>query len=68
MTEEEIRMCSTRSALSEMLEAASRRLERTLRGAPTGGHGKPPISLEEARNAVADLTARLATHRSAHGC
>jgi hypothetical protein len=68
MTEERNRICSTRTALSEMLEAASRKLERRLRVKPAAEAGNAPNGLEEARTAVADLTARLAKHCTLHGC
>jgi len=68
MTEQPTRICSTRSTLSEMLEAASRQVDRLLQGAPSGHRGLAQVTLEQAQNAVEDLTARLAAHRRVHGC
>ena len=56
----EERICSTRTALSEMLDTARRRLERALR--------LTPETVDQAKLTVADLTARLANHRARHGC
>jgi len=67
MTEQPTRISSTRSTLAEMLEAASRQIDRLLLGAPSG-RGLPQVTLEQAQNAVKDLTARLAAHRRVHGC
>jgi hypothetical protein len=66
VTEEQTRICSTRTALTEMLDTASRKLERALRATPAAG--SPPNGLEQARTTVADLTARLANHRRLHAC
>ena len=68
MTEETTRICSTRTALSDMLETASGKLERALRVAATAHLGNTQSGLEQARKTVADLTARLANHCSLHGC
>lgn len=68
VTEQNIRICSTKSALSEMLETASRKLERTLRITKTAPGGETASGLDQARSTVADLEARLATHRSIDGC
>jgi len=68
MTEEATRMCSTRTALSDMLETASGKLERALRVGATAHLGNTQSGLEQARKTVAELTARLANHRSLHGC
>jgi hypothetical protein len=68
MNEATARMCSTRLALSEMLKAASQKLERT--GHPPRGavsrNAQP--GLDHAKAAVAELTQRLANHRQSHGC
>jgi hypothetical protein len=68
VNEETTRICSTRTALSEMLEAASRKLERALRRAPAAESGNPQSGLDQVRASIADLAARLANHRSVHGC
>jgi hypothetical protein len=67
MAEENTQSCSTRDALADMLETASRRLSKVLSHAP----GKRPDAedgVERAREAVASLTARLAAHRDLHHC
>jgi hypothetical protein len=68
MNEATARMCSTRIALSEMLEAASRKLARTLHPPPGAGRGNAQGGLDHAKAAVAELTQRLANHRQTHGC
>jgi hypothetical protein len=68
MPEEKTRTCSTRAALADMLESASRRLNRAL--SPTGG--RPGISgedaMQRAKAAVDSLKKRLAAHCEAHHC
>lgn len=68
MVEPDSKFCSTRNALSEMLQTASRKLERTLRLTPAAQTRDAQSALEQAKTAVADLTARLANHRDLHGC
>jgi hypothetical protein len=68
VTEEKTRICSTRTALSDMLATASGKLERALRFTATAHLGNTQSGLEQARKTVADLTARLANHRNLHGC
>jgi hypothetical protein len=65
---EQNRICSTRTALSEMIETASRKLERRLQVEPAAEGGNAQNGVEQARTAVADLTARLAKHCRLHGC
>jgi hypothetical protein len=62
VTKEETRICSTKTALTDMLETASRRLERVNR---TGLASDTKGALEET---IAQLKARIATHRGTHGC
>lgn len=59
---EETRICSTRTALADMLETASRRLERVNR---LGLDGDTKSALEET---IKQLKVRIATHRGTHGC
>ena len=68
MIEENVRICSTRNALSEMLATATRRLERSLNAVPKAPTGNEPSALDQAKAEVAQLTARLANHRTSHGC
>jgi hypothetical protein len=68
MPEEETRTCSTRNALEDMLEAASRQLSKTLRSAGEGRAMTGEEAVERARVAVASMTARLAAHRDIHHC
>lgn len=58
MNEEKPRPCSTKSALAEMLETASRRLTRA----------QSSEAVEKAKAAVESLTQRIAVHRQAHQC
>jgi hypothetical protein len=68
MNEATARICSTRLALSEMLETASRKLERTVHPPSSAGSGNAQPGLNHAKTAVAELTQRLANHRRTHGC
>jgi uncharacterized circularly permuted ATP-grasp superfamily protein len=68
MPEEKTRTCSTRNALEDMLEAASRQLSKALRGAGEGRAMTGEEAVERARVAVASMTARLAAHRDIHHC
>jgi hypothetical protein len=68
MSGEKTQTCSTRDALTDMLETASRRLNKVLHRATQ----EPPNTAEDvvgrAKEAVASLTARLAAHRDLHHC
>jgi hypothetical protein len=68
MPEEEARTCSTRTALEDMLETASRRLSKALRIAGERRTIKGEEAVERARADVATMTARLAAHRDIHHC
>jgi hypothetical protein len=68
MPEEKTRTCSTRNALEDMLETASRQLSKTLRSAGEGRAITGQEAVERARAAVASLTTRLAAHRDIHHC
>ncbi len=69
MPEEKMRTCSTRSALEEMLVAASRQLSKALRIASDGRViSTAKEAVEPANAAVASLTVRLAAHREIHQC
>ena len=70
MPEEKTETCSTRTALADMLETASRRLTKALRiagGEETAMKAGGP-AVEVARTAVASLTGRLAAHRDNRHC
>ncbi len=68
MPEEKTRICSTRNALEEMLETASRQLGKALRCAGERHAMTGEEAVERARVAVASMTARLAAHRDIHHC
>ena len=68
MPEERRRTCSTRSALSDMLETASRQLSKALRVDAEGLDMNEGEAVERARAAVSSLTSRLAAHRDTHHC
>ena len=68
MPEEKARACSTRNALADMLETASRQLSKALRIAGEGRAITGEDAVERARAAVASLTRRLAAHRDTHHC
>jgi hypothetical protein len=68
MPEEKARACSTRNALADMLEAASRQLSKALRSAGEGRAMTGEEAVGRARVAVASMTARLAAHRNIHHC
>ena len=67
MSGETTQACSTRDALTDMLETASRRLSKVLRLA-AGQRAGGEEGVERAKEAVASLTTRLAAHRDLHNC
>ena len=68
MPEEKALACSTRNALADMLETASRQLSKTLRIAGEGRAITGEEAVERAKTTVAPLTRRLAAHRDIHHC
>lgn len=64
MPEENVRICSTRSTLSDMLSTASRKL------AKASGVATPEkqAEIEKAKEVVATMEQRLTEHRKSHGC
>ena len=68
MPEEKMGTCSTRNALADMLETASRRLSKALRIAGEAPARTGEDVVERAHAAVASLTRRLANHRDIHHC
>jgi hypothetical protein len=68
MPEEKAQTCSTRDALADMLEAASRQLSKVLRLAAKEPANAAEEVVARARAAVASLTTRLAAHRNLHHC
>jgi hypothetical protein len=68
MLEEKTRTCSTRNALTDMLETASRRLSRALRVDGEGVDMTRGEAVVRAKAAVSSLTLRLAAHRDIHHC
>ena len=67
MSEEKTQTCSTRDALADMLETASRRLRKVL-GQAAGKRADGEEGVERAKEAVASLTMRLTAHRDLHHC
>ena len=67
MSKENAQTCSTRDALADMLETASRRLNKVL-GLGAGQRAGGEEGVERAEEAVASLTTRLAAHRDLHHC
>jgi hypothetical protein len=68
MPEENAQTCSTRDALADMLEAASRQLSKVLRLAAAEPANAAEEVVARAKAAVASLTTRLAAHRNLHHC
>jgi uncharacterized protein YecT (DUF1311 family) len=68
MPEGKPQTCSTRDALGDMLESASRRLNKALRLAGEEHANAPKDAVALAKAAVASLTTRLAAHRNLHHC
>jgi hypothetical protein len=68
MLEEKTQTCSTRDALADMIETASRRLDKALRLAAEQHASAGTEVVEHAKAAVASLTTRLAAHRELHHC
>ena len=68
MPEEKKQTCSTRDALADMLETASRRLNKVLSLAAGERASAGEGVVERAKAAVASLTTRLAAHRNLHHC
>jgi hypothetical protein len=68
MPEEKAQTCSTRDALADMLEAASRQLSKVLRLAAAEPANAAEEVVARAKAAVASLTTRLAAHRNLHHC
>ena len=68
MPDEKTQTCSTRDALADMLETASRRLNKVLSLAARERAGAGEGVVERAKTAVASLTTRLAAHRDLHHC
>lgn len=68
MPEGKTQPCSTRDALADMLETASRRLNKVLHldGSRRANTGEEVV--DRAKAAVASLTTRLAAHRDLHHC
>ena len=68
MPELHVGVCSTRMALEDMLETASRRLIKAIRVTGSGGALAREQSIEKAEAGVAGLTQRLMHHRGVHHC
>jgi hypothetical protein len=68
MPEEKTQTCSTRDALADMLETASRRLSQVLRLAAEEPANAAEDVVARAKAAVASLTTRLAAHCNLHHC
>ncbi len=68
MSIEKTQVCSTRDALADMLETASRRLNKVLRLAADKPANAAEETVAQAKTAVASLTTRLAAHRELHHC
>jgi hypothetical protein len=68
MPEEKTRSCSTRSALEDMLKAASRQLSKALRIAGEGRTIMGEEAVEKASAAVDSMTTRLGARRDIHHC
>jgi len=67
VSKENTQTCSTRDALADMLETASRRLTKVL-GLAAGQSATGEEGVERAKEAVASLKTRLAAHRDLHHC
>jgi cysteine sulfinate desulfinase/cysteine desulfurase-like protein len=68
MPENEATTCSTRDALQDMQETASRRLAKALSLARQAHGNAAEEAVERAKEAVASLANRLAAHRNLHHC
>jgi hypothetical protein len=68
MSGERPQACSTRDALTDMLETASRRLNKALRIAAGGSANGADDMVAQAKAAVDSLTTRIAAHRDVHHC
>jgi hypothetical protein len=68
MPENKTQTCSTRDALADMIETASRRLDKVLRLAAAEHASTGTEVVEHAKSALGSLTTRLAAHRELHHC
>lgn len=68
MPENKTQTCSTRDALADMIDTATRRLDKALRLAAAEHAGTREEMVERAKAALGSLTTRLAAHRELHHC